>query len=72
MRRTEKQLTGAETRILLQGVIDIITDDYDKEVDPSFQKDSRSAQIGYKIQRFLLDEKIIEPGKKDNQRRLEV
>lgn len=72
MRRTEKQLTGAETRILLQGVIDIITDDYEKEVAPGFQKDSRAAQIGYKIQRFLLDEKIIEPGKSDNQRRLEV
>ena len=72
MRRTEKQLTGAETRILLQGVIDIITTDYDKEVAPDFRKDSRAAQIGYKIQRFLLDNKIIEPGKKDNQRRLEV
>ena len=72
MRMTDKQISGAETRILLQGIIDIILDDYEQEVAPDFRKDSRAAQIGYKIQRFLLDNKIIEPGKKDNQRRLEV
>lgn len=72
MRKTERELTDVEMIDALLHIVDIIVDDYDKEVAPQFRKDSRAAQIGYKIQRFMIEAGIIEAGKKETQRRLEV
>lgn len=72
MRKTERELTDVEMIDALLHIVDIIIDDYDREVAPQFRKDSRAAQIGYEIQRFMIEAGIIEPGKSETQRRLEV
>lgn len=72
MRRTERELTDVEIIDAFDKIIDIIINNYEQEVPESFRKESRAAWIGYKIQRMLLDEKIIETGKKEEQRRLKV
>lgn len=72
MRRTERELTDVEIIDAFDKIVDIIINNYEQEVPESFRKGSRAAWIGYKIQRMLLDEKIIETGKKEEQRRLKV
>lgn len=72
MRRTERELTDVEIIDAFDKIVDIIINNYEQEVPESFRKESRAAWIGYKIQRMLLDEKIIETGKKEVQRRLKV
>ena len=72
MRRTERELTDVEIIDAFDKIVDIIINNYEQEVPESFRKESRAAWIGYKIQRMLLDEKIIETGKKEEQRRLKV
>ena len=72
MRKTERELTDVEMIDAFLHIVDIIIDDYDREVAPQFKNDSRAAQIGYKIQRFMIEDGIIEPGKKETQRRFEV
>lgn len=72
MRRTERELTDVEIIDAFDKIVDIIINNYEQEVPESFRKESRAAWIGYKIQRMLLDEKIIETGKKEAQRRLKV
>lgn len=72
MRRTERELTDVEIIDAFDKIVDIIINNYEQEVPESFRKESRAAWIGYKIQRMLLDKKIIETGKKEEQRRLKV
>lgn len=72
MRRTERELTDVEIIDAFDKIVDTIINNYEQEVPESFRKESRAAWIGYKIQRMLLDEKIIETGKKEEQRRLKV
>lgn len=72
MRRTERELTDVEIIDAFDKIVDIIINNYEQEVSESFRKESRAAWIGYKIQRMLLDEKIIETGKKEEQRRLKI
>ena len=72
MRRTERELTDVEIIDTFDKIVDTIINNYEHEVPESFKKESRAAWIGYKIQRMLLDERIIETGKKEEQRRLKV
>lgn len=72
MRRTERELTDVEIIDTFDKIVDTIINNYEQEVPESFRKESRAAWIGYKIQKMLLDEKIIETGKKEEQRRLKV
>ena len=72
MRRTERELTDVEIIDTFDKIVDTIINNYEHEVPESFRKESRAAWIGYKIQRILLDEKIIETGKREEQRRLKV
>lgn len=72
MRRTERELTDVEIIDTFDKIVDTIINNYEQEVPESFRKESRAAWIGYKIQRMLLDEKIIETGKREEQRRLKV
>ena len=43
MRKTERELTDVEMIDALLHIVDIIIDDYDKEVAPQFRKESRAA-----------------------------
>lgn len=72
MRRTERKLTDVEIIDTFDKIVDTIINNYEHEVPESFRKESRAAWIGYKIQKMLLDEKIIETGKKEEQRRLKI
>ncbi len=72
MRRSARNMTDAEIINAFWSIVEIITTNYKKQVPESFRKESRAAWIGYLVQRFLLDEKIIETGDENEQRRFEV
>lgn len=72
MRRTDRKLTNVEIIHAFETVIDIILNNYKGPVSENFKKESRAAQIGYLIQRYFIDEKIIEPGKENEQRKIEL
>ena len=72
MRRTDRELTDGEIINALENIIDIIIKNSEGEVLPQFKKESRAAQIGFLIQRSLLEAEIIEPGKPNYQRRLKM
>lgn len=72
MRRTDRKLTDGEIIDAFENIIDIIINNSEGEVLPQFKKESRAAQIGFLIQRLLLEAEIIEPGKPNYQRRLKM
>lgn len=72
MRRTLKELTDIEIIDTFFEIVDMICESYNHPVRGDFQKASRAAQIGYDIQRTLLDKQIIETGSKYNQEKLKV
>lgn len=72
MRRTDRELTDVEIIDAFENIIDIIINNSEGEVLPQFKKESRAAQIGFLIQRLLLEAEIIEPGKPNYQRRLKM
>lgn len=71
MRRTDRKLTNVEIIHAFETVIDIILNNSKGAVMECFRKESRSAQIGYLIQRFFVDEKILEPGEENEQLKIE-
>lgn len=66
MLRVQREMTDVEMIDALDGVIDIIIDSYNQPIREDFKKLSRSAQIGYDIQRYLLDHKLIRVGGVEN------
>ena len=72
MRRTERELTDVEIIDAFDEILAIIICNYDRQVSEDFKKASRAAEIGYTIQKRLIELKIIEPGKNEDQRRMEV
>lgn len=66
MLRTQREVTDVEMIDALDGVIDIIIDSYNHPIREEYKKLSRSAQIGYDIQRYLLDHGLIRVGGIEN------
>lgn len=66
MLRVQREMTDVEMIDALNGVIDIIIDCYQHPVRQDFEKSSRSAQIGYDVQRYLLDNNLIRVGGIEN------
>lgn len=66
MLRVQRKLNDDEMAQTLDGIIDIVVDCYQHPVREGFEKSSRSAQIGYDIQRYLLDHKLIRVGGVEN------
>jgi len=64
--RVQRELTDVEMIDALNGVIDIVIDCYQHPVREDYKKLSRSAQIGYDIQRYLLDHDLIRVGGIEN------
>ncbi len=60
MQRTERELTDVEMIETLDEIINLITESYKYPVNPDFL--SRAGQIGYQIQRILIDRKILRVG----------
>lgn len=72
MRISGRKLTDAEITDAFWSVVKIIIENYKQPVPESFRRESRAAWIGYRIQRLLLDKKIIETGDENEQRRMEI
>ena len=66
MLRVQRDLSDVEMIDALNGVIDIIIDCYQHPVRDDFKKSSRSAQIGYDIQRYLMEHDLIRVGGIEN------
>ena len=66
MLRVQRDITDVEMIDALNEVIDIVVDCYQHPVREDFRKSSRSAQIGYDIQRCLLRHDLIRTGGIEN------
>ncbi len=67
-----RNLSDAEKIKAFDHVLDLIIDCYELPVRPDFQKYSRAAQLAYDIQVYLLREKILTPGSKYRQEKLNL
>lgn len=72
MQRTERELTDVEIIDAFEKILEIIITNSEHPVREDFQKSSRAAQDGYDIKKYLMDEKILRAGMKNQQRRLEA
>lgn len=72
MRRTDRELTDVDIIDAFDDIIDIIIESNQGEVLPPYRKESRCAQVGHKIQTYLVREKIIEPGEPIHQKELNL
>lgn len=68
MRITERDLTDAEIKKAFYEILEIATGP--SEPDAAKKYKSRAEEEGYKLNRFLFDAGIIEPGQYDPQRRM--
>ena len=66
MLRPQREVTDVEMIDALNEIIDIIIDCYNCPVREDFRKQSRSAQIGYDVQKCLLRYDLIRTGGIEN------
>lgn len=66
MLRVQRDLTDVEIIDAFNDIIDIIIDCYHYPVRDDFKKTARSSQIGYDIQKYLLDHDYIRVGGIEN------
>lgn len=67
MRRTERELTDVEMIDALQDIISIIITGNHQPIREGFERSSRCAQIGYDIEKRLIDLNILEFGPPEGQ-----
>lgn len=72
MRRTERELTDVDIIDAFQEIIEIIIKSNQGEVEPPYRKESRCAQVGHKIETYLVRHQIIEPGEPVHQKELSL
>ena len=66
MLRPQREVTDVEMIDALNEIIDIIIDCYHNPVRDDYKKLSRSAQIGYDVQKSLLRRDLIRTGGIEN------
>lgn len=66
MLRPQREVTDVEMIDALNEIIDIIIDCYHYPVREDYRKSSRSAQIGYDVQKSLLRRDLIRTGGIEN------
>lgn len=66
MTRAQRDVTDVEMIDALNQIMDIVIDCYNHPVREEYKKQSRSAQIGYDIQRCLLSHDLIRTGGIEN------
>lgn len=66
MTRAQRDVTDVEMIDALNEIMDIVIDCYNHPVREEYKKQSRSAQIGYDIQRCLLSHDLIRTGGIEN------
>lgn len=66
MTRAQRDVTDVEMIDALNEIMDIVIDCYNHPVRDEYKKQSRSAQIGYDIQRCLLSHDLIRTGGIEN------
>lgn len=72
MQRTERELTDVEIIDAFEKILEIIITNSEHPVREDFQKFSRAAQDGYDIKRYLMDEKILMTGARNQQEKLKI
>lgn len=72
MRRTHRELTDVEIIDAFERILEIIIENSEHPVRDDFHKESRAAQDGYDIKRYLMDEKILTTGMRNQQERLKI
>lgn len=72
MRRTERELTDVEIIDTFEEIRDVMIANSQGEVLPQFQKESRMAQLGWRITQIMLKNEMMETGFKDPQEKLKV
>lgn len=72
MMRMNKIYEPDEAGRIVDHIADITLEAYNNDIQKGFERESRSAQIGYMVTRYLMDIGIIKIGKFDPQRKLEV
>lgn len=70
MMRMNKIYEPDEAERIVDHIADITLEAYNKDIQQGFEKQSRSAQIGYNVTKYLMDLGIIRIGKFDPQRKL--
>ena len=66
MTRAQRDVTDVEMIDALNEIMDIVIDCYNHPVREEYKKSSRSAQIGYDVQRCLLSHDLIRTGGIEN------
>lgn len=72
MKRTERKLTDVEIIDAFEEIRDVMIENSKGEILPQFQKESRMAQLGWRITQIMLKNEMMEAGFKDPQERLKV
>ena len=62
MQKTGRELTREEKSEILDEIIRIVLDSYNKPILPDYERYSRSAQAGHLILTLLYSRKILGPG----------
>ena len=62
MQKTGRELTKEEKSEVLDEIIRIVLDSYNKPILPDYERYSRSAQTGHLILTLLYSRKILGPG----------
>lgn len=72
MFKTERERTDIEMIDSLEDIIEIVLRGYNEPIRADFSKKSRSEQIGFDVTNYLRSHNMIQIGKAESQRRLEL
>ena len=72
MYKTERERTDIEMIDRLEDIIEIVLRGYNEPIRADFNKKSRSEQIGFDVTNYLRSHNMIQIGKAESQRRLEL
>ena len=72
MQRTRRALTDTEKIEAFEQILKIIIENSEQPVRKDFEKYSRAAQDGYDIKRYLMNQKILKTGVRNQQEKLNI
>lgn len=72
MQKTDRELSDVEIIDTYMEILDLVESTYEDPIREDFKKQSRSAQLGYDLLRLLIDKRVIAPGKKDPQQKIDI
>lgn len=72
MFKTERERTDIEMIDSLEDIIEIVLRGYNEPIRADFNKKSRSEQIGFDVTNYLRSHNLIQIGKAESQRKLDL